>query len=90
MTGLNEQLASQIFPGSDFATYHSVMSGPLRGLLQMPLHMLESLLAASVGITLTPNNAPLILLRVLNERMADPLNLLNFALLTSLKPPVMQ
>ncbi|KKM03319.1 hypothetical protein LCGC14_1775670, partial [marine sediment metagenome] len=37
-----------------------------------------------------PNNAPLILLRVLNERMADPLNLVNFALLTSLKPPVMQ
>jgi len=90
MAGLNEQMASQIFPGTDIASYQSVMAGPLRGLLQMPLHVLESFLAASVGMAITPNNAPLILLRVLNERMADPLNLVNFALLTSLKPPVMQ
>ena len=90
MAGLNEQMVSQIFPGTDFASYNVVMAGPLRGLLQLPLHVFESLLAATVGITLTPNNAPLILLRVLNERMADPLNLVNFALLTSLKPPVIQ
>ncbi len=90
MAGLNEQMASQIFPGTDFTAYQTIMGGPLRGLLQIPLHVLESFLAASVGMMLSPNNAPLILLRVLNERMSDPLNMVNFALLTSLKPPVMQ
>ena len=90
MVGLNEQMASQMFPGTDFASYHVVMAGPLRGLMQLPLHALESLLAATVGMMITPNNAPLIMLRVLNERMSDPLNLVNFALMTSLKPPVIQ
>ncbi|KKL97975.1 hypothetical protein LCGC14_1829000, partial [marine sediment metagenome] len=53
MAGLNEQMASQIFPGTDIASYQSVMAGPLRGLLQMPLHVLESFLAASVGMAIT-------------------------------------
>jgi hypothetical protein len=74
---IDESVAGQLFPQANMASFSALMFGPGRVVMQMGFSVLETIITSTFALATQPQNAPLIALRVLNERMSDPFNLAN-------------